>query len=111
VSDIGPGPGIDNGAVTARIWLLRWRRRQQRQAQRAIQSMRGGGIVAGGAGHPVVLPLAVHTASQPAGGVARAQGVSMLTSSTQNHAPSTQRARRAAGWCRGGCARQCMERL
>ncbi|WP_430749760.1 hypothetical protein, partial [Comamonas thiooxydans] len=64
-----------------------------------------------GLGTQCVLPLAVHTASQPAGGVARAQGVSMLTSNTQNHAPSTLRARRAAGLCRGGCARQCMERL
>ena len=56
-------------------------------------------------------PLAEHTASQPAGGVALAQGVSTLTINTHSHAPSIQRAEKAAGTCRERKRRLCIKRL
>lgn len=50
-----------------------------------------------GLGTQCVEPSAEQTASQPAGGVALAKGVSTLTSKTHSHAPSTHRARVAEG--------------
>ena len=52
-----------------------------------------------GLGTQCVEPVALHSASQPAGGVALANGAATLVSSTHSQAASTQRVSGPAAFC------------